>query len=347
MSHKHSQIEVQHLFFPNEDNFSRFQKKLKKCKSTILGCIYQLTHSTIIEILVQLANQGCRVDLIMDQNSDEQDERKKTTIHMLLVMSGFKINISLIENKGLMHSKFCVIDKKITILGSANWTYQAFQNNFEHITIFKDSKTAKLYTEQFRVIWDQAKLAKYIDSQIIYQPNQNCVEFNKKIVSNKFGIKKRQFKIKFRKQKNSLNYKKKEQQLQNVTLPQFQQIQIKQNLPLFELSQIEEQKKAQTQHQNEILDFLENIRLHDEKKQNYSGITIQNENQKLLQDNKNDSSQYDSNPWQMKNQLFFPNIIKNSTKHKQIQKQEQNIIIIDDEDVEEVQIINDFSKHFL
>ncbi|CAK61746.1 unnamed protein product (macronuclear) [Paramecium tetraurelia] len=338
---KHFTAKVQHLFFPDEDNFTRFCRKLRKCKSTFLGCIYQLTHQTIIDILISLATQGCRVDIIMDQNSEEQEERKKITINKLLVMSGFKVNVSLIESKGLMHTKYCVIDNKITILGSANWTFQAFSNNFEHITIIKDSKTAKQFTEQFKFIWDQAKQAKFIESQVEYLPNQNYVEFeSKKRISPRLRIQKRQFKMKFRKYKPKYQQKqKKKQQKKKKQIPQFQQAQVDQKQHQVEIEQIEEQQKRYTFNQLEIKEFFENLKLNEEKKQ------PNNEKNNTIKKSKINFITQDINPWQIQQQLVNPNIIQNSIKRIEPQNKDRNIIIIDEEDDEDVQIITDFSKN--
>ncbi|CAD8195900.1 unnamed protein product [Paramecium pentaurelia] len=337
---KHSNAEVIHLFFPNEDNFSRFCRKLKRCKSTFLGCIYQLTHQTIIDILISLATKGCRVEILMDQNSEEFEERKQITINKLLVMSGFKINVSLIESKGLMHNKYCVIDGKLTILGSANWTYQAFSNNFEHISIIKDSKTAKQFTESFKNIWDQAKQAKFIDSQIIYQPNKNCIEIKQyKQNTLKLKIKRRKFKKKFRKQKQNHKFKQNNKQQENLKIiPEFQFKEIDQNQIPLDLQSIEKQQKMQVINTNKT---------REEQKQNYIDQVIKSDkNNHTIQDTYyNNNVHQVSTTWQIQSQqLFYPNIIKGSPKQKQVQKKEQNIIIIDDEDV---QIITDFSKDIL
>ncbi|CAD8202003.1 unnamed protein product [Paramecium octaurelia] len=339
---KHFTAKVQHLFFPNEDNFTKFCRRLKKCKSTFLGCIYQLTHQTIIDILITLATQGCRVDIIMDQNSEEQDERKKITINKLIVMSGFKVNVSLIESKGLMHTKYCVIDNKITILGSANWTFQAFSNNFEHITIIKDSNTAQQFTEQFKFIWDQAKQAKFIESQVVYQPNKNYVEFDSKKSSlPRLRISKRQFKMKFRKYKpNHQQQQKKKQQKKKKKIPQFQKTQVDQNQHQPEMEWMDEQQKTQTFIQHEMKEFFENLKLNEEKKQPNND---QNNASKKFKIN---FIKQDINPWQIQSQLVNPNIIQNPIQRNEPQSKDQNIIIIDEEDDGDVQIITNFSKDF-
>ena len=36
---------------------------------------------------------------------------------------------------GIMHQKMAIVDKKTLILGSANWSKNAFENNFETLLI--------------------------------------------------------------------------------------------------------------------------------------------------------------------------------------------------------------------
>ena len=53
------------------------------------------------------------------------------------------------NSKQLMHDKFCIIDEKVVISGSYNWTNKAEYND-EHITIFKDElDTTKFFVNKF------------------------------------------------------------------------------------------------------------------------------------------------------------------------------------------------------
>lgn len=50
-----------------------------------------------------------------------------------------------------MHNKFCVVDNKLVITGSYNWTHNANTND-ENITILNDQTNTALYTHEFRRI---------------------------------------------------------------------------------------------------------------------------------------------------------------------------------------------------
>jgi len=55
-----------------------------------------------------------------------------------------------------MHQKMAVIDDKVLILGSANWSYSGFGKNYEVVLIEKDKNLAKKYSEFFDNILKKA-----------------------------------------------------------------------------------------------------------------------------------------------------------------------------------------------
>lgn len=53
----------------------------------------------------------------------------------------------------LMHSKLVIIDNKIVVTGSHNFTGNAFTSNFETSVIFHDEETAKKFSNYFENLW--------------------------------------------------------------------------------------------------------------------------------------------------------------------------------------------------
>ncbi|MCX5709054.1 MAG: phospholipase D-like domain-containing protein [Candidatus Omnitrophica bacterium] len=92
----------------------------------------------LIEELVQAKNRGVDVDVILDQNvnfvhrkhpSDWDIEIKSTRAYKLLKDAGIKVYYD--EPVRYAHAKTVVIDKKIVILGSTNWTESSFDKSIE------------------------------------------------------------------------------------------------------------------------------------------------------------------------------------------------------------------------
>ncbi|XP_004640394.2 mitochondrial cardiolipin hydrolase [Octodon degus] len=65
------------------------------------------------------------------------------------------------QDLGYMHHKFAIVDKKVLITGSLNWTTQAIQNNRENVLIMEDSEYVRLFLEEFERIWEEFNPAKY------------------------------------------------------------------------------------------------------------------------------------------------------------------------------------------
>ncbi|EOB01443.1 Putative phospholipase D family member FLJ33580-like protein [Anas platyrhynchos] len=53
-----------------------------------------------------------------------------------------------------MHHKFAIVDRKMVITGSLNWTTEAIQNNRENILIMEDAEYVQPFLEEFERIWE-------------------------------------------------------------------------------------------------------------------------------------------------------------------------------------------------
>lgn len=59
------------------------------------------------------------------------------------------------QDLGYMHHKFAIVDRKVLITGSLNWTTQAIQNNRENVLIMEDKEYVRLFLEEFERIWEE------------------------------------------------------------------------------------------------------------------------------------------------------------------------------------------------
>jgi len=66
------------------------------------------------------------------------------------------VDARLDGNPYLMHHKFMVIDGKIVVTGSYNWSYGAEERNDENLVVISSPDIAKLYEAEFNRIWRQA-----------------------------------------------------------------------------------------------------------------------------------------------------------------------------------------------
>ncbi|ANV98430.1 nuclease NucT [Helicobacter enhydrae] len=113
-------------------------------KSNINISIYSFTNKEIAKALKNAGKRGVSVNIIYDKESNTKNPH--STIGYLSKYQN--INTCLLSGlqdhgkkfKGLMHQKMAIIDHLVLILGSANWSKNAFQNNYE--TLFMTSNQA-------------------------------------------------------------------------------------------------------------------------------------------------------------------------------------------------------------
>ena len=71
----------------------------------------------------------------------------------ILLFAGIQVRHD--QDLGYMHHKFAIVDRKVLITGSLNWTTQAIQNNRENVLIMEDEEYVRLFLEEFERIWEE------------------------------------------------------------------------------------------------------------------------------------------------------------------------------------------------
>ncbi|GBC75488.1 Phospholipase D [archaeon HR06] len=112
--------------------------------------VYSFTLDDLANALIEAKSRGVSIKVIIEKN----EAQVKGSEYQRLLNSG--INIVLDGNPYLMHHKVAIIDSKIVITGSYNWTLSAEDRNNENIIIVEDKDVAKAYEEEFYRIWKEA-----------------------------------------------------------------------------------------------------------------------------------------------------------------------------------------------
>lgn len=104
---------------------------------------------TSIELFGELINclkRGVRVEIVLLDHPINFMEYAPDFNEF--INAGGTLHVALSEH-GLMHHKFCVIDKAMVITGSYNWTYYAETRNIENILITDNPDIVGKYLEEF------------------------------------------------------------------------------------------------------------------------------------------------------------------------------------------------------
>jgi len=70
-----------------------------------------------------------------------------------LQLQELDIPIKILSTSKIIHSKLMIIDGEIAVLGSHNYTMNAFTINFEVSVVIKDPETLERFNEYFSNLW--------------------------------------------------------------------------------------------------------------------------------------------------------------------------------------------------
>lgn len=122
----------------------RIITEINNAKQCIYIAMAWFTDRDIAMEIIEAKNRNLTIDIILSSNA--QNEIVK------LMLKGAGISVHAFETgdiRGIMHHKFCLIDNKILINGSYNYSINASNNNVENIQISDDINIYNQFLSEF------------------------------------------------------------------------------------------------------------------------------------------------------------------------------------------------------
>ena len=136
------------VYFSLSDNPQKaIIKNINQAQAFINIAMYIFTDREIAIPLVKARERGVKVRLYLDQ--DQVDYKYSQS--RFLVQKGLKVRIS--SNNYIMHHKFAIIDNRILLTGSYNWTFSANHRNDENLMVIDDPEIIEIFQNQFVNLW--------------------------------------------------------------------------------------------------------------------------------------------------------------------------------------------------
>lgn len=133
----------------------RIIAEIQKANQNIYLAMAFFTDRDISNALIAAKNRNLTVDIILSSNAQNE------TVKQMFKDNNVSIHaFETGDERGMMHHKFCLIDNRISINGSYNYSYNASNNNVENIQVSDDPNT-------YRQLFAEFERLKYnIDHQI-------------------------------------------------------------------------------------------------------------------------------------------------------------------------------------
>lgn len=126
----------QQVLQDNKEIFARIVKELEGADFEILIATAWFTDEELFNIVKSKAAQNVKVELIIADNQ----ENLRLDFDELVLLGALVTKIKNV-GYGMMNQKFCVIDKRIALHGSYNWSVNARKNNHESIIVTNHAET--------------------------------------------------------------------------------------------------------------------------------------------------------------------------------------------------------------
>lgn len=149
-------------YFTNLENIVLCE--LSKAKKSIKAAVAWINFNHYGNIFNELLNRGVKIKILL--NNDGNNQRYISQIQYL---NDKGADIRLVNFAGIMHHKFCIIDKQMCMFGSFNWTQSANVKNIEDLNICDEVAFVNNYLLEFKALWNLGKE----DIQLLTHPS-NC-----------------------------------------------------------------------------------------------------------------------------------------------------------------------------
>ena len=138
------------FYFLPKDNVNNLYivPKIKESKDEILISAFYLTDKNIIEEIISAKTRGVKVIILLDALGAINFKNK------ILQLRNAHIPLKIENWGGKNHEKTIVIDKKILITGSANFSANGLYKNDENVVVIEDMNVALFYRDYFLYLFN-------------------------------------------------------------------------------------------------------------------------------------------------------------------------------------------------
>jgi phosphatidylserine/phosphatidylglycerophosphate/cardiolipin synthase-like enzyme len=143
------------VFFTRSTSVAQvIERLIKTTKVTIDAALYRLSHPRLARALHDAAQRGVRVRVLLDSGKYEMTPATRE------LLAKFKIPYRLRSGRSgrwaKMHHKFAVLDRRVAMAGSYNWTLESEEENFEDLLVLREHHQVHEFGEEFEVLWATA-----------------------------------------------------------------------------------------------------------------------------------------------------------------------------------------------
>tara|TARA_Y100000310_G_scaffold56844_1_gene52137 strand:+ start:168 stop:1109 length:942 start_codon:yes stop_codon:yes gene_type:complete len=136
---------IENYFCPEDcqEGENRIINLVRKAEKSVKVAIFSFTHEGLGDELVKSDIKGLDVKVLVERRQRNVQKSQYTRL------KDFGIDIKVDSNKNNMHHKFVIIDDKIVVFGSPNFSFSGFGRNDENFLIIFNEELALRFVREF------------------------------------------------------------------------------------------------------------------------------------------------------------------------------------------------------
>ena len=139
------------VFSDSGEAQSTLAAQLNAATGTICVAIYSFTDSRLAGALVHAHARGVDVRVIADKSQSTGKSSQVIYLQQTLGSDRVQVRAGRVVS-GIMHHKFCVIDGRVVLTGSFNWTSRAEGYNWENFVVLTNVILARQFAAEFNTM---------------------------------------------------------------------------------------------------------------------------------------------------------------------------------------------------
>ena len=145
----------------DREYFDVVQTCFKEAQSSIKVMMFEANYyekypgsptNVLIRELVAAHKRGVAVKVILER-SRERERTQVSNEKTGSILSREGVDVVYDPATITTHTKLLIVDGKISVVGSTNWTYSALEKNHEVSVVIRSSEVAQRLQDYFQTIW--------------------------------------------------------------------------------------------------------------------------------------------------------------------------------------------------
>jgi phosphatidylserine/phosphatidylglycerophosphate/cardiolipin synthase-like enzyme len=149
-------IQVDVLFSPDDFVVDRLGLLLRGAQQSIYFLAHAFGSNDLGNIIREKAAQGIAVGGVLESDQVTAENANPNLAQQLKLFKEAGLDVRLDGKPEVMNHKLMIIDERIVVMGSYDFTDRAENENDENVMIIYDEKTAQIFMEEFQRIQSRA-----------------------------------------------------------------------------------------------------------------------------------------------------------------------------------------------